>query len=199
MKIGYCRVSTEDQNLDGQEDMLTKHGCERIFSEKISSMKFRPELDKAIGFLREGDSLVIVKLDRLGRSLSDLKSLVSKIQERKAEIVSLTENIDTSTSNGRLFFHIFAAIAEFERDMISERTKFGIAARKRKGVKVGRKPGISEAMKQKAIVAEDYHKSNTRTVKEICELLAISRATLYKLLRLRGWTPNDGWKENDNN
>ena len=134
MKIGYARNSTQDQNLHLQEDALKAAGCEKIFVDKISgSTKERPGLNQALEFLRENDTLVIWRLDRLARSLKDLISLVTELEKEDIHLFSLTENIDTNSLNGRLVFHIFRALAEFERGLIRERTKAGLQAARARG------------------------------------------------------------------
>jgi DNA invertase Pin-like site-specific DNA recombinase len=187
MKIGYARVSTQDQNLDLQTDVLKQAGCEKIFQEKISGSKAqRMELEKMLAQLRKGDVVVIYKLDRLGRSIKHLLELMEIFKEKEVELVSLSDNIDTSTIQGRLIFNIFASIAEFEKDLIRERTMAGLAAARKRGRIGGRSKGISEQAKKTAIVAEALYKENTLSVNEISKNLAISKATLYKYLRLRG-------------
>lgn len=148
MRIGYCRVSTSDQNLDLQTDALTAAGCEKIFADKISAAKERPQLDEALKFIREGDTLIVWRLDRLGRSLKDLVSIVGNLEERKINFVSLTESIDTTTATGKLIFHIFASFAEFERNLIRERTKAGLTAAKERGRTGGRKPALNAEKQQ---------------------------------------------------
>jgi DNA invertase Pin-like site-specific DNA recombinase len=187
MKIGYARVSTHQQDLSLQLDDLQVAGCERIFQEKQSGAnKDRPELQKLIEQLREDDVVVIWKLDRLARSLKDLVALVTQIQEKGAELRSLNDQIDTTTSHGKFTFHVFAALAEFERDIIRERTKAGLEAARARGRKGGRPKGLSQAAKQKAILAERLYKEEQLSVKEICEQLSISKSTLYNYLRHQG-------------
>ena len=129
MLIGYCRVSTSDQNLSLQKDELTKFGCSKIYEDVASGTKVaRVGLEAAIDFAREGDALVIWKLDRLGRSLRDLIEIVNRLEKRGVSFVRLTQNIDTRTPNSKLFFHIFGALAEYERELIRERTKAGLTA-----------------------------------------------------------------------
>ncbi len=188
MKIGYARVSTKEQDLALQMDALEKAGCKpiNIFKEKASGAKAdRPELQKMMGQIREGDVIVIWKLDRLGRSLRDLVNLVSKIQEKGAGLKSLTDQIDTTTPQGKLTFHLFAALAEFERDIISERTKAGLASARARGRKGGRPKGLSKEARDKAMLAETLYKQEEMSIKEICNHLNISRTTLYKYLKFR--------------
>lgn len=187
MKIGYARVSTRDQDLSLQLDALKVAGCTKVFQEKVTgSKKKRPELEKMLEQLRPGDIVVIWKLDRLARSTKDLIDLVNQIQERKAELQSLTEKIDTTTATGKLVFHLFAALAEFEKDIIRERTQAGLVAARARGRNGGRPKGLSKKAQQTAIIAETLYQEGQLTVSEICEQLSVSRGTLYKYLRYRG-------------
>lgn len=186
MKIGYARVSTKDQNLAMQRDALKAEGCERIFEEKISGTKFeRPELQRMLEQLREGDIVIIWKLDRLGRSLPDLVRLVSEIQAKGAGLKSLNDSIDTTTPQGKLTFHLFAALAEFEREIIVDRTKAGLSAARARGRVGGRPKGLSKKNQDKAIIAAALY-SQGRPVKEISEHLNISKSTLYRYLDHQG-------------
>jgi DNA invertase Pin-like site-specific DNA recombinase len=187
MKIGYARVSTKEQNLSMQIDALEKEGCKRIFQEKIGGAKAdRPQLRKMIEQLREGDVIITWKLDRLGRSLRDLVNLINEIQDKGAGLKSLNDSIDTTTPQGKLTFHLFASLAEFERDIIRERTKAGLEAARARGRKGGRPKGLSKEAQDKAIVAETLYKQGKMSVTEICKHLKIARSTLYKYLRYRG-------------
>ena len=187
MKIGYARVSTKEQSLNLQKDALEKVGCETIFSEYISGAKSdRPQLQEMIKHLRKGDLVVVWKLDRLGRSLRDLVNLISKFQDAGVEFQSLQDNIDTTTPAGKLAFHMFAALAEFERDIISSRTKAGLEAARARGRKGGRPKGLSKKAQDKARLAESLYKEKQRSIAEICEHLDISKPTLYRYLRSRG-------------
>ena len=187
MKIGYARVSTKEQNLSLQMDALEKEGCKRIFREKISSAKAdRPELRKMIDQLREGDVIITWKLDRLGRSLRDLVNLINEIQDKGAGLRSLNDSIDTTTPQGKLTFHLFASLAEFERDIIRERTKAGLEAARARGRKGGRPKGLSKKAENTAIVAETLYKQREMSVTEICKHLGIARSTFYNYLRHRG-------------
>jgi DNA invertase Pin-like site-specific DNA recombinase len=187
MNIGYARVSTQDQDLSLQLDALNDAGCNKIYKEKITgSKKERPQLQKMLGQLRKGDVVVIWKLDRLARSLKDLVGLVNEIQEKGGALHSLNDLIDTTTPHGKFTFHIFAALAEFERDIISERTKAGLAAARARGRKGGRPKGLSKKAQHAAIIAEKLYQERELTVKEICEQLSISRGTFYNYLRYRG-------------
>jgi DNA invertase Pin-like site-specific DNA recombinase len=186
MKIGYARVSTKDQNLDLQLDSLKKAGCTDtyIYKEEISgATRERPQLQKLLEQIREGDVVVIWKLDRLGRSLADLVHLVNEIQNRGAGLFSLHDNIDTTTPQGKLTFHIFAAIAEFEREIIRERTNAGLASARARGRTGGRPPGLSPEAKIKAAAASSLYQQK-KSVAEICNTLSISKKTFYKYIRL---------------
>ncbi|WDP90470.1 MAG: recombinase family protein [Desulfobacter sp.] len=181
MQIGYARVSTHEQNLDLQIDELKKAGCEKIFQDKVSGVAAaRPGIKEAVSFLREGDTLVVWRLDRLGRSLKNLIELVGRFQEKQIGFKSLKESIDTTNSSGKLIFHLFAALAEFERDLISERTKAGLAAARARGKNGGRPSKHSE--KDKKMIVELYN-SRKHSIKEICETFGISKTTMYNYLR----------------
>ena len=187
MNIGYARVSTQDQDLSLQLDALNDADCNKIYKEKITgSKKERPQLQKMLGQLRKGDVVVIWKLDRLARSLKDLVGLVNEIQERGGALHSLNDQIDTTTPHGKFTFHIFAALAEFELDIIRERTKAGLAAARARGRIGGRPKGLSKKAQHTAIIAEKLYQERELTVKEICEQLSISRGTFYNYLRYRG-------------
>jgi DNA invertase Pin-like site-specific DNA recombinase len=180
MKIGYARVSTEDQNLSLQRDALDAAGCERVFEEKESGAKAnRPGLSEAIKYARPGDVLVVWRLDRLGRSLPDLVRIVGELEQAGIGFESLTEKIETATAAGRLVFHVFAALAEFERNVTRERTKAGLAAARARGRNGGR-PGLPSA-KIAALLALAADKS--KSPGEICKALDISRATFYKYVK----------------
>ncbi len=182
MKIGYARVSTQDQKLELQLDALTRHGCELVFQEKKSGKnKERPELEKMLSQLRAGDIVVVWKLDRLGRSLRDLIDLVAEFKKRGVDFVSLQDGINTATSTGRFTFNIFASLAEFEREIIKERTKAGLAAAKARGRAGGRPGGLSPEATEKAKSAKVLSESGKRA-EEIAKILGISRATCYRYL-----------------
>jgi DNA invertase Pin-like site-specific DNA recombinase len=177
MFIGYARVSTDDQNLDLQRDALQKAGCEQIFTDRVSGTKARrPGLELALSHLRSGDTLVVWRLDRLGRSLRHLIATVTDLQECGIGFKSLQESIDTTTSGGKLVFHIFGALAEFEREIIKERTKAGLTAARARGRKGGRRTALTEKQVQ---IARQLYDAKT-PVQEICETLGISRATFYR-------------------
>jgi DNA invertase Pin-like site-specific DNA recombinase len=187
MRIGYARVSTRDQNLDLQLDALRKAGCTDtyIYKEEISgATRERPQLQKLLEQIREGDVVVVWKLDRLGRSLADLVHLVTEIQGKGAGLLSLNDNIDTTTPQGKLTFHIFAAIAEFEREIIRERTNAGLASARARGRTGGRPQGLSPEAKIKAAAASSLYQQK-KSVAEICRTLALSKKTLYKYLKLQ--------------
>ena len=151
MIIGYARVSTQDQNAELQVDALEKSGCEQVFQEKFTGkLRERPELSQCLRTLRKDDVLIVWKLDRLARSLKDLVEIVQDLHDREIGFKSLTESIDTTSSGGRLVFHIFGALAEFEHDLIRERTKAGLQAARARGRKGGRKPSMSDSDVRKA-------------------------------------------------
>lgn len=178
--IGYARVSTHDQHLDQQVTALSLAGCDRLFEEKATGTKAdRPELTRAIDYARDGDVLVVWRLDRLGRSLKHLVETVNDLDERGIGFRSIHENIDTTTSTGRLIFHIFAALAEFERDLIVDRTKAGLAAAKERGAKPGRRPALSS---DQVAVVREMHRSGLHTIEAIAKVVGVSRATVYRAL-----------------
>lgn len=186
MKVGYCRVSTRDQNLDMQLDALQKAECTKIFQEKVSGASVeRPELQKLLDYVREGDVIVIWKLDRLGRSLKHLVELVNELMNKKVGLLSLNDPIDTTNAQGRLTFNIFASLAQFEREIISERTKAGLEAARSRGKQGGRPKGLPEKAQQKAIIAEMLYKEKKLSIQQIATQLNISKATLYSYLRSR--------------
>src|SRR6056297_1968948 len=179
MIIGYARVSTSEQTLNAQLDALRDVGAERIFEEKVTGKsRTRPELQKLLDQLREGDVVVVTKYDRLARSLRDLIDIVEHIRERGAGFRSLAEDIDTTTPTGRLIFHVFGSIAEFERERIVERTKEGLAAAKRRGRVGGRPRSLSEEARQEIIRMRDQDR---RPVSEIARTFKVSRATVYRV------------------
>ncbi len=178
MIIGYARISTDDQNLDAQTDALTDAGAERIFADKITgSARKRPELDQLIDQLRDGDVVVVTKYDRLARSLRDLLDIVEDIGGKGAGFRSLAEDIDTTTSAGRLIFHVFASIAQFERERISERTKEGLSAARKRGRIGGRPPALSEAQ---SVEVRRMRDEEHRTLAEIARLFKISTKTVRR-------------------
>lgn len=185
MLIGYARVSTQDQNPDMQIEALEKAGCEKIFTEKASgASRERPALKEVLSYARAGDSIVVWKLDRLARSLKQLIETVEGLEEKRIGFCSLTENIDTATAGGRLTFHIFASLAEFERSIIRERTKAGLASAKAKGRIGGRPKSLTE---EDLNIAKALLKDPNITVKQIAKQLNTSPATLYRYLpKMRG-------------
>jgi len=180
MKYGYARVSTDDQKADLQIAALNKAGCEHVFTDTASgSASKRPELTRCLASLRAGDVLVVWKLDRLGRSLSHLVTVLSDLQKRGIAFLSLTEAIDTENAAGRLMGHILGALAEFERSLIVERTQAGLKAAKQRGQKLGRKPSLSDDQRQhaRALIAKGESPAS------IAKLLNICRATLYNSMK----------------
>lgn len=178
MIIGYARVSTEDQHLDAQITSLKEAGAERIFSDKISgSKRSRPELDRLLDQLRSGDVVLVTKYDRLARSLVDLLDIVSQVEAAHAGFRSLAEDIDTTTPAGRLIFHVFASIAQFERERIRERTMEGLAAARKKGRIGGRPPALSDDQKSEVMRL----KSEGRAMKDIAALFKVSLATVKRV------------------
>jgi len=183
MLVGYARVSTPDQSLDSQTDDLLKQGCEKIFSDIASGGKAkRPGLDEAIKFCRRGDVLVVWKLDRLGRSMTHLVESVKELKKSGVEFKSLTEKIDTTTPGGRLVFHLFSALAEFERDLIRERVQSGLRSARARG-RTGGRPPVSDETK---IMAQALMDGKKLSVRQICSRLGIARSTLYKHVKIAG-------------
>ena len=181
MLIGYARVSTHDQNLDLQKDALTNAGCEKIFYDTVSgAARVRPELEKIKEISRKGDTLVVWRLDRLGRSLKDLMARMSYLEEKGVGLKSLQESIDTTTTTGKLVFHIFGALAEFERNLIRERTQAGLAAARARGRFGGRPKSLDE---NKRKVAVDLYNKKQLMIKEICVMMEISKPTLYNYIK----------------
>ncbi|MCE7729352.1 recombinase family protein [Vibrio campbellii] len=178
MKVGYARISTSNQNIEIQYSHLEKAGCNKIYAEKISSAaKKRPELSKALDFVREGDVLVCTRLDRLARSMSDLVSISEILAKKNVQLVVLEQQLDTTTITGKLLFNMIAAIAEFERSLIAERTMEGRQAAQKKGVKFGRKPILDDVALSK--LREDFCKELDKTA--LAQRYKISRSTLYRL------------------
>jgi len=187
MKIGYARVSTKDQNLNLQVDALKNAGCEKIYQEKASGAKAeRPQLNKLLDNVRQDDVIVIWKLDRLGRSLKHLVQLVHDLMEKGVGLQSLNDPIDTTSAQGRLTFNIFASLAEFEREVIRERTMAGLSAARARGRLGGRPKGLSQEAEKTAMAAETLYKQGELSISEITRRLDISRSTLYRYLRERG-------------
>jgi len=183
MKIGYARVSKYEQNLSLQLDALEQAGCTKTFRDPAGGAKTnRPGLDKALSYLRQGGILVVWRLDRLGRSLKHLIETVTLLEERGIGFQSLQESIDTTTSGGRLIFHIFGALAEFERHLIQERTQAGLAAARARGRKGGRPKSLN--VKKTALLYKLYDEKQ-HSIQEICDLVGVSKSTLYAYLRDR--------------
>lgn len=177
MKIGYARVSTLEQNLNLQIDALQKAGCEKIITDEVSgSVAERPGLKELRHSLRKGDTVVVWRLDRLGRSLKHLLEWVNDLQQEDIEFQSLQESIDTRTSTGKLIFHIFASLAEFERNLIGERTKAGLEAARVRGRQGGRPKKLN---KDRRCLAIDLYKGKKHSIKQICQTVGISKPTLY--------------------
>lgn len=181
MKIGYARVSTDDQSADLQLDALNTAGCDQIYVEKVSGAlgkAKRPELNSCLKSLRKGDTLVCWRLDRLGRSLQDLVNIIEELREKEIYFESLSEKIETESSTGRLVFHLFAALSEFERNLIRERTKAGLEAARARGRKGGRRPIMT---RRKLELAKSMLASG-HTYKEVANSFGITRGGLYQAL-----------------
>ena len=180
MLIGYARVSTDDQHLDLQKDSLAQAGCDRIFEDQLSGAKDeRPGLQKALNYARPGDCLVVWRLDRLSRSLKDLIEMVTLLESKGIGLKSRQEAIDTASSSGKLIFHIFGALAEFERNLIRERTQAGLQAARIRGRKGGRPKSLN---KDKQALAVKLYDDKKHTVNQVCEMMGISKTTLYKYI-----------------
>jgi DNA invertase Pin-like site-specific DNA recombinase len=185
MLIGYARVSTNEQNLDLQRDALRKAGvsAKNLYTDKITGTKQeRPGLEAALSHLREGDTLVVWRLDRLGRSLKHLIETVTSLQEQHIAFQSITEHINTATATGQLVFHLFGALAEFERNLITERTMAGLQAARARGRKGGR-PKLNGTASE-VVMAKKLYADHTNSIVDICRTLHISRATLYRYLKV---------------
>jgi DNA invertase Pin-like site-specific DNA recombinase len=183
MLIGYARVSTHEQSLSLQLDALKKAGCRKVFDDKTSGARSeRPGLKATLEYVREGDSLLVWRLDRLGRSLKGLIEITGSLEKRGVGFRSLQESIDTTTSGGRLIFHVFGALAEFERNLIRERTRAGLEAARARGRKGGRPRALDS---KKTELAYRLYDERKYTVKEIGRILGISKPTLYAYLRRR--------------
>ncbi|MPW31634.1 helix-turn-helix domain-containing protein [Agarivorans sp. B2Z047] len=180
MKIGYARVSTADQNCNYQVDKLREAGCEKVLVEKESGKsKYRPELTRLLDIIRNGDTVVVYKLDRLGRSLKDLIALLDSFKEAEVQFISLSESIDTTTSTGKLIFNVIGAIAEFERDIIVERTKAGLEAARARGRKGGRKQKLSD---KQVKLAKSMLQDPSVLKSDVAKHFGISRPTLNRYL-----------------
>lgn len=185
MKYGYARVSTQDQHLALQTDALTKAGCEKIFEEKMSGAKAdRPGLNSLLKTVKKGDTVVVWKLDRLGRSTKDLINIVNSFKEKEIGFISLQDNINTSTAQGRFFFHVIASFVELERELILERTYAGLEAARARGRKGGRPKGLSPEAQATAVKVKIWHASKKYTIAEIMKKAGgISKPTVYNYLR----------------
>lgn len=182
MLIGYARVSTQDQTLDLQVDALKAAGCDpdHIYTDTISGAKAeRPGLNNALSHLRAGDTLVVWRLDRLGRTLKHLIAMITELDAKGIGFKSLQENMDTTNSGGKLIFHIFGALAEFEREVIRERTSAGLQAARARG-RLGGRPKLQTKDPKKIALAKKLYADRTMPVQEICETMHIGRSTLYR-------------------
>ena len=178
MRIGYARVSTTEQSLDLQTDALHAAKCGHVFTDTASGSKAdRPGLERALSQTREGDVLVVWRLDRFGRSLKDLVARIEELAERGVGFMSLQESIDTTSAGGRLVFHVFGALAEFERELIRERTLAGLASARARGRKGGRPPAMDE---RKVKLASRLMRDPAVSVDEVCEAVGVSKSTLYR-------------------
>jgi DNA invertase Pin-like site-specific DNA recombinase len=181
MLIGYARISTHDQTLALQQDALKNAGCDRIFTDQVSGTKAqRKGLEEALSHLREGDTLVVWRLDRLGRSLRHLIDTITELGESGVGFKTLQENIDTTTSGGKLVFHIFGSMAEFERDIIRERTNAGLASARRRGRVGGRPKALTPTEVQ---ILNNMAGDKSLTIADICKTLGISRKTYYRYVK----------------
>ncbi|WP_297921660.1 recombinase family protein [uncultured Agitococcus sp.] len=183
INVGYARVSTDEQLLDLQLDALKKYGCEKIYQEHISGgrgRKERPQLADCLSNIRSGDTLVVWRLDRLGRSLKDLIEIVGELDRLGVGLVSLRENIDTTSATGRLIFHVFASLAQFERELIQERTKAGVEAARARGRKGGRPQKLND--REKAMV-RTLMADPKNSVQDIAKQFGVSRSMLYRVVR----------------
>lgn len=181
MLIGYARVSTSLQNSDLQEDALQQAGCEKIFTDRISgTVADRPALARVKEILRSGDTIVVWRLDRLGRSLKDLIEWMNYLDQKGIALKSLQESIDTSTATGKLVFHVFGAMAEFERNLIKERTQAGLSAARARGRVGGRPKRLNEDKRKLAV---RLYNENQHSIDAICEMMGITKPTLYKYVR----------------
>ena len=180
MLIGYARISTEDQSLNLQKDALNESGCKKIFSDIASGVSERKGLNELLEYIRSGDTVVVWKLDRLGRSLKNLIELIGLLKEKNVGFKSLKENIDTTTPTGELILNIFGALAQFEREIIRERTKAGLAAARARGRLGGRRRILSDTgIEQAKKMIQDH----SLDLNEICKMLKISRSILYRYTR----------------
>lgn len=183
MIIGYSRVSTNDQSLDSQIDKLKEYGCEKIFTDIVSGAKAeRKGLGDMLNYARDGDTIVVFRLDRLGRSLKDLIEIMNRFQDKGIHFKSLSENIDTSTPTGKLIFHITGAFAEFERNIIRERTKAGLESARARGKNGGRPSKITS---DKIKMAKSLYENKNIDIDTIVRQLGVCRATFYKMIKCK--------------
>src|SRR5437773_6421346 len=191
MLIGYARISTQDQTLNLQKYALEKICCSKIFTDTASGAKAeRTGLNEALEYVREGDTLVVWRLDRLGRSLKHLIETITELNNRKIGFKSIQENIDTTTSGGKLVFHIFGALAEFERDIIKDRTNAGLNAARARGRLGGRPKAKMLDSPKKVALAQSLYENRNNTIDEICKTLNVSRATLYRYIKAKAAEKN---------
>jgi DNA invertase Pin-like site-specific DNA recombinase len=191
MLIGYARVSTNEQTLDLQKDALEQIGCAKIFTDVVSGSKAeRKGLQEALAYVRGGDTLVVWRLDRLGRSLKHLIETITRLNDRQIGFKSVTEQIDSTTSGGKLVFHIFGALAEFERDIIKDRTRAGLHAARARGRLGGRPKAKTLDSPKKIALAQSLYENEDNTISEICRTLHVSRATLYRYIKPKATQKN---------
>ena len=181
MMVGYARISTSDQNLDLQIDALKKAGCSKIFQDTVSGARTdRLGLGDALAYLRKGDTLAVWKLDRLGRSLKHLISIITQLNEAGKEFKSLQESLDTATPTGKLIFHVLGALAEFERSLIRERTRAGLAAARARG-RIGGRPRVLNA--KKVVLLNSMLRDKSNSVADVSQALGVSKATIYNYVK----------------
>lgn len=190
MIIGYARVSSKEQRLDLQIDALKQQQCDLIFSEKMSSGRERPELANALTHLRTGDTLVVWRLDRVGRSLKELVNIVSSLHDRKVHFKSLSDGIDTTTPTGRLQFGLLASLSQYEKELVRERTMAGLKAARKRGKRGGRPRGLSKEAKKKATLIGKLYADKSITIDDICRVAQVSKATCYRYLKHIGAKTN---------
>lgn len=188
IKLGYARVSTLEQNLDLQLDALKKEGCKKVFTDKVSGVRsHKPNFEKLIEYARPGDTIIVWKLDRLGRSTVKLIELMEELKQKQIHLKSLSESIDTGTATGNLFFQFMCVLAEHERNIIRERTRAGLDAARARGRSGGRPAGLSDRYRRIAPEVKEMYEKNTRSTDAIREIFQIkSQPTLYKILQYAG-------------
>lgn len=196
MKIGYARVSTKDQNLDLQIEALQKAECDKIYQEKISgSTKNRPELDKMLAHLRNGDEVLVWRLDRLGRSLKHIIDLVLDLSNKGIVIKGISDGVDTSTTSGRLFLNIMASLSEYERELIRERTNAGLQSARARGRTGGRPKGFAKETIDKLLIMRSVYKDVSKSPEEIFKPLGLTRATFYRYAKILDNNTNEEIKK----